>query len=104
MMFETLIKWRDDIDNAILGEIQEKATEHGISTEYILNKKAIISALKKQIPKKPKERKAGFKSFDYVCPECASRRISKIDGEWIAGSHSRYCSNCGQALDWSDTE
>ena len=31
----------------------EKAIENGIKTEYVLNEKAIISALKKQIPKKP---------------------------------------------------
>lgn len=66
--------------------------------------KAAKEALEKQIPKKPRERKAGFKSFDYVCPECGGRIISKIDGEWIAGKHSRYCERCGQALDWGDAE
>ena len=50
MVSEVFIKWQKDIDNAILGEIKEKAIEHGIKTEYILNEEAIISALKKQIP------------------------------------------------------
>lgn len=63
-----------------------------------------IQAVKKQIPKKPNIRKAGYKSLDYVCPECGYRRISRIDGEWIAGVMSNNCPNCGQALDWSDTE
>ena len=63
-----------------------------------------MEALEKQIPRKVKERKAGFKSFDYVCPECACRIISKIDGEWIAGNKSKHCYICGQKLDWSDAE
>lgn len=53
-------------------------------------------------PKKPQERKAGFKSYDYVCPKCGKRLISKIDGEWVAGNHSKFCENCGEELDWSD--
>ena len=45
-----------------------------------------IKSLKKQIPKKP---------LDYCCPNCQG--LLYIDD-------TRHCPDCGQALDWSDTE
>lgn len=59
--------------------------------------KTVLSALEKQIPKKP------ISGFDFanneykICCECSA--IVK-DGEWEA----QYCPDCGQALDWSDTD
>ena len=47
-----------------------------------------ISALKKQIPKKPSE------TDKARCIHCAC--VVKRD--------ERFCKNCGQALDWSDSE
>lgn len=85
---QVYIKWRKDIDNAILGEIKQKAIENGIKTEYVLNEKAIISALEKQIPKKPSE------TDKARCIHCGC--VVKRD--------ERFCHNCGQALDWSDTQ
>jgi flavoprotein len=100
---KAVIKAVEQIDDAILNEIVAMARSEGIDDIYLLDKKNIISALSKQIPKKVEKIKSGFKSFNYVCPECAYRQISQIEGEWIAGQHYNYCSNCGQALDWSDT-
>lgn len=93
---EACIKWRKDLDNAILGEIKEKAIEHGIKTEYILNEKAIISALEKQIPKKP------IWDMGWVCPNCKHAEILHFPKrpDW----NDLFCKKCGQALDWSDTE
>ena len=52
--------------------------------------KLIIEALEKQIPKKVTKS---------ACPSCNRiflfRHSEKIKGD--------YCDNCGQALDWSDT-
>ena len=90
---EVCIKWRKDIDNAILGEIKTRAIEHGIKTEYVLNEKAIISALEKQIPKKPVPTQQPCKSR-FACSICDKRIYSK----------QKFCDRCGQALDWSDTE
>jgi hypothetical protein len=102
---EVCIKWRKDIDNAILGEIKQKAIENGIKTEYVLNEKAIISALEKQIPKKPTPQivKGGKRLIGngwwcegttvYKCPNC---------NEFISRTYD-YCYKCGQALDWGDT-
>ena len=61
-----------------------------------------LREIEKKQPQKPKEREAGFKSFDYVCPQCGRRLISKVDGEWVAGSKSKFCEICGQELDWSE--
>lgn len=47
-------------------------------------------ALKKQIPKKP----FPYKGFDGKC----------VCGVVFLDRSTNYCGNCGQALDWSDTE
>lgn len=97
MIFESInemcIKWQKDIDNAILGEIKQKAIEHGIKTEYVLNEKAIISALEKQIPKKPVNIRRFSSGPTANCPVCSGGLIG-----------TKFCHHCGQALDWSDTE
>lgn len=47
----------------------------------------VINALKKQIEKKP----VGL--YKNICPSCS----------WhIVGSNQKYCSDCGQKLDWSE--
>ena len=48
-----------------------------------------ISALEKQIPKKPK-----LYRRSYWCSVC--------EGRITAGKN--YCGNCGQTIDWSDEE
>lgn len=63
------------------------------------NVKIVIEALEKQIPKKPVvvgeeyifERDEWEK--DYECPTCGNPY-----------ANDSFCSCCGQALDWSDTE
>ena len=50
-----------------------------------------ISALEKQIPKKPK---ADGRYIMYICSCC---------NDFIKVSHN-FCQNCGQKLDWSDEE
>lgn len=53
--------------------------------------KVAIEALEKQIPKKP-DLDGGV-----YCPCCLHEFKSHYD-------ETRYCPNCGQAIDWSDTE
>ena len=54
-------------------------------------------ALEKQIPKKPiilgYREGRGVNTISYTCPIC-HKHISR----------DNFCKNCGQALDWSDTE
>lgn len=55
-----------------------------------------ISALEKQIPKKPildTIFPSGVKWFR--CPTCNNKIVSRLDGQ------EKYCSNCGQALDFN---
>lgn len=64
-----------------------------------------ISAIEKQIPKKP--------GFEFNLGDCKSRFVCEC-GKRIVVSHDiglmsnhnapEYCSNCGQKLDWSDND
>ena len=59
-----------------------------------------IKALEKQIPKKPPvvNRPSIFIKVP-VCPNCStSKRYQPLYVK------TKYCSNCGQKLDWSDEE
>lgn len=49
-----------------------------------------IQALEKQMPKKPKSRKNTTYAF---CPCCDSGNLQ-----------NDYCTDCGQKIDWSETE
>ena len=62
-----------------------------------------LQALEKQIPKKPildTIFPSGVKWFR--CPICNKKIVSKL-GEWISGRPQKYCDNCGQKLDWSES-
>lgn len=50
-----------------------------------------INALEKQIPRRP----LPYKGFDGKCVCC---------GVIFLDRSTKHCGNCGQALDWSDTE
>lgn len=96
MEINTLIQPVENLDDAITKEIIKIAEEKGINDLWLLNKKTIVSALEKQIPKKPILDcifPSGVKW--YLCPACNHNGIEKVGG---------YCHRCGQALDWSDTE
>lgn len=59
-----------------------------------------ISALEKQIPKKPNESRYPWA----ICPSCGgSVYIDKVQ-EHIMNNENTYCEHCGQALDWGDFE
>lgn len=61
-------------------------------------------ALKKQLTRKPITDSTHYAGFDeFLCPSCKKRILSRLDGEWLAGRLQKYCDECGQALDWSDT-
>lgn len=97
-----IIKRNNTIEGLILKEIKAIADENGIDTTIILNEKAIVEALKKQIPKKPTyKHQIGVsvegKIYKGKCCECGHEQKQKW---WITQT---FCDNCGQALDWSDT-
>lgn len=57
--------------------------------------KKAVEVLEKQIPKKPIEKSP----WVYHCPRCDSRTI---EDAFI--KKFKFCPDCGQALDWSDTD
>ena len=68
------------------------------SMKYVKAFEAAISALEKQIPKKPNENRYPWAT----CPSCGgSVYIDKVQ-EHIMNNENTYCEHCGQALDWSD--
>lgn len=64
----------------------------------------VQKAAEKQKPKKPITFDYGNGTINYGCPKCRRKFISKIDGEWCAGTFQKFCENCGQAIDWSEEE
>lgn len=78
--------------------------------------KTCESAVERQIPKKPLDNFSTHPIFDtygnycdqldittFKCPTCNDELASgEIEATDCVEIH--YCSNCGQALDWSDTE
>ena len=78
----------------------DEQTEKNIETYSVA-----ISALEKQIPKKPYKTKEPIsqKQNDYYCSVC--KRYLGDDMELKhACLQPEYCQHCGQALDWSDAE
>lgn len=73
-----------------LEDFQRIMTQHreAYSKKLIEANGQAISALEKQMPKKPSE------TDKARCIHCGC--VVKRD--------ERFCKNCGQALDWSDTE
>lgn len=71
--------------------------------------KKIITALEKQIPKKPKTLNYGLLieyGWKYGCPNCGctvgdNKNLAFAYGEYLE-PYEDYCCSCGQALDWSD--
>ena len=68
--------------------------------------KNAISAIDKQIPKKIEEQTEDDREFiDYVCPNCKVTLQQKMkQAKRITIYKYKHCIDCGQALDWSDTE
>lgn len=62
-----------------------------------------VDCIHKQIPKKPMN---VYKTWDYgniskwVCPSCSYEHRSSSS----RSCGYKYCTNCGQAIDWSEVE
>ena len=94
------------VDDIILGEIQKIATENGVVTKITLNEKAIVLALKKQIPTKPTPQKVETDRIlignGYWCKGTTVYRCPNCEG--FTTKLYKHCGNCGQAIDWGDSE
>jgi rubrerythrin len=76
----------------ILDGLPEKARARATDLSNVVKACHVaISALEKQIPKKPKQYTDTFKMTYYFCPICEYVRIT--------GNQKR-CDVCGQKIDW----
>ena len=72
-----------------------------LGVENLELKKELVEALKKQIPSKTNERhskKCGDSYNDGECPNCGAAYSDGLSETPL------YCSQCGQAFDWSDED
>ena len=100
-----VVQMLDNYETAVAEEIASAARAAGVTDCTVLNKKAILDALNKQIPKKPTYVDTRFRNHGrsvadgaslskcYKCPTCWSHIFHVWDSE-------KYCVYCGQALDW----
>ena len=73
----------------IIEQIAKEARAAGVSDLTVLNKEAIIEAFERRTPQKPTIR--GTEYFDSkFCPVCGKHMKYR----------PRFCSDCGQAIDW----
>ena len=96
------------MDNDLMEFDPNTGEERPIESQNELNQCAYkanllaISALEKQIPKKPRakhyedEREPAY--IKYKCPNGCGSRYRLLDNV------EKYCMNCGQAIDWSVEE
>ena len=77
--------------NVLTGEIEPIELQNQDNQDLYNANLIAISALEKQIPKKPKQYTDTFKMTYYFCPICEYVRIT--------GNQKR-CDVCGQKIDW----
>ena len=83
-------------DNAFIEEIRKEAVVSGFTEVTVMNKKEILNALEKQIPKTIRRvqrfwRDGKPKNKDNYCPVCGKQQKMSKGDEW-------YCERCGQKL------
>lgn len=93
---QIVVKMAEKYDDFIVSQIAIEARAEGISDLTVLNKWAILNAIKKQIPQKPwYRREEGAEGW--ACPAC---------NMGVTVDHGRikdtFCSHCGQSLDWEE--
>lgn len=84
----------DDYDDYIISQIANTARQNGISELVVLNKAAIMGALNKQIPQKPR-----VDDNDWYCCRNCGDTFSLVN---MVNDRNKFCGKCGQALDWED--
>lgn len=87
----------DNLENAIVDKIIQEANQEGVTDLFLLNKQAIMEAIKKQIP-----RKFEVWNGSCCCPTCNKLFGSYTQLKTLIHWEMPYCKFCGQALDWSD--
>lgn len=89
-----------DTTREALAEIEFKGKE---KSQEAVDEACLMAceALDKQIPEPPVVlNRKGSKHF--FCVACDMRLVYEINGELCAGRKTRFCPDCGQALDWEE--
>ena len=81
------VTMQDNLEDAVCDEIAKEAVKDGITDLFVLDKKRIMSALERQIPKEANYTSPGT----FCCPTCWNDELVALD---------KHCKNCGQALEW----
>ena len=87
---EIAVRMAEKYEDFVIQQIAMEARAEGVSDLTVLNKEAILNAIKKQIPQKPVD-KDDWKVYGH-CPVC--RKLVHIGED--------YCDQCGQAIDWEE--
>lgn len=87
---EIAVKMAERYEDAVVAQIAMEAKLAGVADCTILNKDAILYALNKQTPKKPKD--IAKNELYGRCAVCGQ----------VVHVGNRYCDQCGQAIDWGD--
>jgi hypothetical protein len=87
----------DNYETAVVAEIASAARAAGVTDCTVLNKKAILDALNKQIPQKPIRDSLA----DRACPACDAYIPFDALNDRLSDAPN-FCKHCGQALDWED--
>lgn len=88
------VKMVDNYESAVVEEIAMSARAEGITDCAVLNKQAIIDALKKAVPTKPNNSETRAP----LCPFC-NRFIDRKEHKH-GNIDIPHCKWCGQALNW----
>lgn len=101
LIYNIGVSFRDDIEDKIIQEIIKEAKAEGITDVVLLNKPAIIEALKKQTAIKHHHTRIDEvkdKARISVCPSCLGCIIT------TENEFPKHCTWCGQKIDWSEEE
>lgn len=88
----------ESFDNAVVENIISFAREQGVDEVVLIDKKTVLSALEKQIPKKPIDVEPQW----CICPACGGSVCLDNVLEHIQNHETTHCEHCGKALDWGD--
>lgn len=89
------ISMADKFDSAIAEQIAMVARADGAVDAVVLNKHAILAALKRATPQK-----VVIKAYECLCPKCSYNIANQWDYPGIPDPN--YCPMCGQKLRWAD--
>lgn len=93
---EIVVKMAEKYDNYIADQIAIEARAEGISDLTVLNKHAIINALKKAIPQQ-----VTLTLDRCICPGCNYDMMGLWDYPDV--QDPTYCPICGQRLKWKES-